>query len=261
MNLLLKDHVIVITGGSAGIGRASAIALGGEGCRLAVGARDASRLNELENELSAASVDVVTRAGDLVDSAALDELVGAAKDSYGRVDGLVACVGSTPLGDFEQLDDAMWQRAFDMKFMATVRAIRAVLPVMLSSGGGRIVILSGNTAQDPVHWMATSSAINSALGSLAGSLARQYGRRGVGINCVSPGPTRTARYQGMRKAVMEREGIPGEEADAYVADQIPDGRLTEPEEVASLVAYLLSPLGRHVNGATFVMDGGQTWPR
>lgn len=261
MDLQLDGKVVVVTGGSAGIGRAAALVLAGEGCRLAVGARDEERLEKLASEVRGEGGEIVTVAGDLVESPGLDALVGAGRGSFGGVDALVACVGSTPVGDFDELTDDVWQRSFDMKFMATVRAMRAVLPSMRERGSGRIAVLAGNTAQDPTPWMATSGAINAALGNLVGSLARQYGAEGISVNCLSPGPTRTVRYEGMRSAVMDREDLEEGDAAAWIRNMIPDRHVGDPEEVGALVAYLVSPRSAHINGTTVVIDGGQTWPR
>lgn len=261
MDLELDGKVVVITGGSAGIGRASALTLAREGCRLVVGARDEERLEKLVSEVRGEGASIVTVAGDLVRSLGVDALVGAAQEAFGGVDALVACLGSTPIGEFEEVTDEVWQRSFDMKFMATVRAVRAVLPVMRERGGGRIVVLAGNTAQDPTPTMVTSGAMNAALGNLVGGLGRQYGADGVGINCVNPGPTRTVRYEGMRRAIMDREQLGEEDAEAWIRVAIPDRHVGSPEEVGALVAVLLSPRTSHVNGTTLVIDGGQTWAR
>lgn len=261
MELALRDRVIVITGGSAGIGRASAIELAREGARVVVGARDAEGLADLEKEIRDRGGEVVAVTGDLVEQQGVDALVDTGVDGHGRVDGLVACVGSTPVGDFDELTDDVWQRAFTMKFLSTVRAVRRVLPEMRRRGEGRIVIVAGNSAHGPTPWMATSGAINAALVNLTSNLAQQYAPEGVGVTCVNPGPTGTARYDGMRSAVMNREGLDEESAAAWIRARIPDGRVGEPEEVARVVAFLLSPSASHISGTSVVVDGAQTYVR
>lgn len=260
MELALRDRVIVITGGSAGIGRASAIELAREGARVVVGARNAKGLADLEKEIRDCGGEAVTVTGDLVEQQGVDALVDAAVDGYGRV-GLVACVGSTPVGDFDELTDDVWQRAFTMKFLSTVRAVRRVLPAMRRRGEGRIVIVAGNSAHGPTPWMATSGAINAALVNLTSNLAQRYAPEGVGATCVNPEPTGTARYDGMRSAVMDREGLDEESAAAWIRARIPNGRVGEPEEVARVVAFLLSPSASHISGTSVVVDGAQTCVR
>ena len=261
MNLQLEGRVMAVMGGSAGIGHATALALAAEGATLVVGARDPERLDETVEEIRALGADVIGVSGDLTTSTATERLAQEAERAFGAIHGLVCCVGSTPLGSFDELDDGVWQQAFDMKFMATVRAIRAVLPTMRQQRDGRVVVLGGNIAQEPTPWMMTSGAINSALGNLVSSLGRTYGSEGVGVNCVNTGPVRTARYEGMRAAVMTRMGLDDDEAVSHIDAMIPDGRVAEPHEVADQVAYLLSPRASHVNGSTVVLDGAQTWAR
>jgi 3-oxoacyl-[acyl-carrier protein] reductase len=259
MDLQLRDRVVVITGASAGIGRATALALAREGCRLALGARGNERLDAVAQDVRGLGAGVVTVAGDLVNEDVLRSLVAAAKQAFGGIDGLVTCVGATPLGDFDELTEAIWTRAFEQKFLATVRAIRSVLPAMLDAGRGRIVILAGNAAHDPIPWMATSGAMNAALTNLAGTLARQHAADGIGVVCVSPGPVSTDRYSAMRQAVAKRLGVDEDRAAAAILERVPDGRTGEPSEVAALIAHLLSPLADHINGTRVVIDGGQAW--
>ena len=148
-----------------------------------------------------------------------------------------------------------------MKFMATVRAVRGVVPTMREAGTGRIVLVAGNTAHGTIPWMATSGAMNAALVNLANNLAVQYGPAGIGVTCVNPGPTRTARYDGMHAAVMEREQLDDAAAATWIAESIPDRQVGEPEDVAALIAFLFSPAAAHISGTSVVVDGAQTTVR
>jgi 3-oxoacyl-[acyl-carrier protein] reductase len=259
VDLQLRDRVVVITGASAGIGRATSLALAREGCRLALGARGSEKLDGVAQDVRGLGAEAVTVAGDLVNEDVLQSLVAAAKQAFGGIDGLVTCVGATPLGDFDELTDAIWTRAFEHKFLATVRAIRSVLPAMLDAGRGRIVILAGNAAHDPIPWMATSGAMNAALTNLAGTLARRHAADGIGVVCVSPGPVSTDRYSAMRLAVAKRLGVDVDRAGTAILERVPDGRTGMPSEVAALIAHLLSPVADHINGTSVVIDGAQTW--
>ncbi|MBJ7603941.1 MAG: SDR family oxidoreductase [Candidatus Dormibacteraeota bacterium] len=261
MDLLLDGKVVVVSGASSGIGRATARLLALEGCRLAIGARTEETLDEFAAEARSLGGNVITQAGDLVAEEGLARLVTAARRTYGGVDGLVACVGSTPLGEFGDLDDQLWNQAFEMKFLATARAFRAVLPEFRARGGGRAVFITGNAAHAPLPSFYTSGAINAALGNLIANLAREYGSEQIGVNAVSPGPVSTHRYQGLVRATSTRTRLPPPGAEELILSSIPDHRVGAPDEVAHMVVYLLSQRAAHMNGTVAVIDGGQTWVR
>lgn len=258
MDLGLRDHVVVITGGSSGIGRATAVELARQGAHLVVGARHKEALDVLAEEFADIGAEHVTVPGDLCTVQGVEALVDAARLRWGRVDGLVASVGSTPVGDFDELNDDTWQTAFTGKFLASVRAIRAVLPDMRARGSGRIVVVAGNTANASRSWMATSGAMNSALVNLAASTAQHLAKDGIGINCLSPGPTATTRYGGMLATVMRRQELTEAEAAESIRAEIPAGRIADPEEVARIAVVLVSPQSAHINGTNIVIDGAQT---
>ena len=261
MDLGLRNRAIVITGASMGIGRATALALAGEGASLLLAARDEQRLAAVAAEAKErGAVGVTTLAGDMTAAEGLARLREAVESLPGAW-GLVTCVGSTPLGTFDEVDDDVWARAVDMKFMATVRAVRAVLPSLRRAGGGRIVFVGGNTALEPDPWMVTSGAMNAALGNLAASLGRQLAKEGVGVVSIHPGPTHSARYDALEASVAERFGGDGEAARAHVLGRIPRGTVADPDEVAAAIAYLCSPLAAHLTGAGVGFDGGQSWAR
>ncbi|MPZ59855.1 MAG: SDR family oxidoreductase [Propionibacteriales bacterium] len=259
MDLLLDDHVILVTGATSGIGRSTALELAGEGARVVAGGRDEERLTLLRSELDSIGADHLVVPGDLTTVEGLAAFTAAPLERHERIDGLVATVGSTPLGDFDAVDDEVWQLAFTGKLLASVRAVRAVLPHLRRRGSGRILVVAGNTAHAPDPAMLTSGAMNAALVNLVAATAQHIAREGLGINCLSPGPTNTARYAGMLAALMRREGVTEEAAADTIRSAIPAGRVAEPDEVAKLAALLVSPVSAHINGTNVVMDGAQTW--
>lgn len=260
MDLGLAGRLAVVTGASAGIGRATALALADEGAALLVAARDAARLDLLEGEArERGAAEVTAVAGDMTAADGLDRL-RAAVDSRAPW-ALVTCVGSTPLGDFDEVDDDTWSRAVEMKFMATVRAIRAVLPSMRRAGGGRIVLVAGNTALEPDPWMVTSGAMNAALGNLAATLGRQLAPEGIGVVAVHPGPTRSARYDSLEASVTARFQGDVAAARQHLRALSPRGVPAEPEEIGAAIGYLCSPKAAHLTATAVGIDGGQSWAR
>lgn len=261
MDLQLQGRLVVVTGATAGIGRATAAALAREGAALLLGARNPERLAEAAQEArDAGAAEVHTVSADLTTPDGIAALTQEAK-GIGELHGIVTCVGSTPLGTFDELDDETWQRAFDMKFLSTVRAVRSLLPLLKRDGTGRIVLIGGNSALAPDPWMATSGAMNAAMGNLAATLGRQLGAEGIGVVCVHPGPTRSARLDGLVDSVAERRSLSPAEAEQWITDRVPRGALAQPEDIGAAVAYLCSPVAAHISGTTVSIDGAQSWAR
>lgn len=256
MDLDLSGKVVVVTGASTGIGRAAALSIASEGGNLAIGARGQAALDETEGVIRDLGSSVIAVAGDLATQAGIDEFISQAIEGFGRIDGLVCCVGSTPLGEFVSLADDEWNRAFEMKLLSTVRVVRTALPHL--SRGARIVVTTGSASRAPFAYLTTSTVMNAALEALVASLAGQLQGYGVSVNAVSPGPVDTQRYQGLVKEVARFEGLEEESAIDHITSAIPAGRVGTAEEVGQLIAYLVSPRAEFTNGATFVVDGGQS---
>jgi NAD(P)-dependent dehydrogenase (short-subunit alcohol dehydrogenase family) len=258
MDLQLAGRLIAVTGAGAGIGRAAALQLATEGARLVLASRDRGRLESVAEQASAAGapqVDVVP--ADLTTPEGVAALAAAAA-RRAPLWGLLACVGSTPIGTFDEIDDDAWQLAFTTKFLASVRAMRAAAALMPAGEGGRIVIVAGNAAADAPPGMVTSTAINAALDGLVASAGRLFAPRGIGVAGLHPGPTRTGRYAALLASRAASAGVDEDAAAAALAAQIPAGHPAEPGDVAAAAAYLLSPRAAHVVATCVTVDGGQT---
>ena len=157
----------------------------------------------------------------------------------------------------EQLSEQDWQQSLQLKFMGYVRCLRAVLPIMVQQGGGRVVNLIGNNGGKPSYWELCSGAVNAAGQNLTLALAGQYGKHGISFVAVNPGTVRTERWTGLVEAMARTMKISQAEADQLAAASIPMGRIAEVEEVARLVAILASPLMEMVSGTMIEIDGGQ----
>ena len=249
---------MAVAGAGVGIGRAVALEIARAGAAVAVGARDGAAVADTAGAVRALGAPAVEVVEDLSTTAGVSRLVDSAAEDLGGLHGLVCCVGSTPLGDFATLTDREWRQAFDMKVMATIRAIRAAAPHLAASGQGRVVVVTGNASRTRFPYLLTSTVMNAGLESLVSSLAPQLGAGGVAINAVSPGPVRTRRFEGLLDAVAAHDGVDPATARNRLEASIPTGRVAEPEEVARLVAYLVSPAATAVTGATYVIDGGQS---
>jgi NAD(P)-dependent dehydrogenase (short-subunit alcohol dehydrogenase family) len=258
MNLGVEGSVAFITGGSKGIGRECARVLAEEGCSVVITARNKDPLEKAAQEISEATGQkVVPIAGDMSDSEDVERAVSETVDTFGRLDILVTCAGSSPGGLLEELTEEQWFSSLNLKFMGYVRACRAVLPRMKEQGSGSVVLVVGNDGLKPSYWETTAGAANAADLNFASSMAEQYGPYGVRINTVNPGPVNTDRWQNLEEAFARDKQVSRERAHELAVGSIPLGRITEPEEVANLVAYLASSKSGSVHGAHVPIDGAQ----
>ena len=258
MDLKLEGKKALVTGGSEGIGKAIAFGLAREGVDVAICARRRETLAATADEIAAATGrKIFPIPADLTKDADAKNFVESGHRALGRIDILVNNAGSAPGGIIEHLSEADWTQSLQLKFMGYVRCLRYVLPIMVRQGGGRVVNLIGNDGVKPSYWEIAPGAANAAGQNLTLALAGQYGRHGISLVAVNPGPVRTERWAGLVKAMARDMKLTYEEADQLAPASIPTGRITEPEEVADLVVMLASPRMHSVNGTMIEIDGGQ----
>jgi NAD(P)-dependent dehydrogenase (short-subunit alcohol dehydrogenase family) len=258
VDLQLKGKTALVTGGSEGIGRGIALGLAREGVDVAICSRHQGPL-----EAAAAAIGketgrrIIAIPADLMRDEDARNFVAKGHAALGRIDILVNNAGAAPGGIIEQLSEADWAQALQLKFMGYVRCLRYALPIMVAQGGGRVVNLIGNDGVKPSYWEIAPGAANAAGQNLTLSLAGQYGRHHISFCAVNPGPVRTERWAGLVNAMARDMKIPREQADKLAPSSIPLGRIAEVEEVANLVVMLASPLMHMVNGTMIEIDGGQ----
>ncbi len=258
MDLGLEGSIAFITGASKGIGKECARVLAEEGCTVVATARGQELLEETARELSdATGQKVVPLVGDMSKPEDVERAVAETVDSFGRIDILITCAGSSPGGLLEELTEEEWFSSLNLKFMGYVRACRAVLPRMKEQGSGNVVLVVGNDGLKPSYWETTAGVANAADINFASAMAEQYGPFGVRINTVNPGPVNTDRWGGLEEAFARDKGVSRERAHELAVGSIPFGRICEPEEVASLVAFLASPRASFIHSAHIPIDGGQ----
>jgi 3-oxoacyl-[acyl-carrier protein] reductase len=254
MDLGLRDRVCIVTGSTAGIGLETARLLAAEGARVVVTGRDSERVEEARQD-AGAELGVVA---DLAEPGAAAELI-AATDELGAVGCLVNNVGIAYQKDFDELSDEQWDEMWQLNVMSAVRTIRAALPPMLERGSGSIVNVSSTAGKRPSTGMPNYSVTKAALLSLSRLVADLYAKQGIRCNAVTPGPTATGAWLdegGLADQQARRSGKSREAVLESVAGGRPLGRLAEPEEIASVIAFLCSERASYVTGAAWSADGG-----
>lgn len=258
MDLGISGKIALITGGSKGIGLASATRLAEEGCNVGLVARTEAPLEKAAADIAAATgVKTFYTTADMGVSEEVDRSADEVRSALGEIDILVTCAGSSPGGLVEDLTDDQWFSSLNLKFMGYVRAVRAVLPAMRERGAGSVVMVVGNDGLKPSYWETTAGVANAADINFASSMAEQYGRHGIRVNTINPGPVNTDRWDGLERAFARDKGVEQARAHDLAIQSIPFGRIAEPDEVADLVAFLASDRATFINGAHIPIDGAQ----
>lgn len=248
MDLGLSGRRALVTGGTKGIGRATAEVLAAEGAAVALCARDAGEVEETVAALRARGVPATGRALDVADGDALRAWVGDAGRELGGLDVVVANVSALAVGG----DEAAWRAGFDVDMMHSVRAVEAAMPFLEASDAGAIVLVSSVSGREIDFAAGPYGAFKAALIHYAQGLAHRLAPKGIRANVVSPGNT---YFAGGVWARIERDD-PALYASALALN--PTGRMGTPEEVARAVVFLASPAASFVSGTNLVVDGALT---
>jgi NAD(P)-dependent dehydrogenase (short-subunit alcohol dehydrogenase family) len=255
MDLQLTEHVVVVTGAASGIGQATARLLTEEGA-IVVGVDRDPVVSGLGSRGSAV-------AADLTDPATPDRVIATVLERHGRIDALVNNAGGLQARtSFLSITDEQWLATFDLNFHAARRMSRAAVPAMLASGGGSLVHISSDSARLPEIGNLDYAAAKLPLLALSTSLATEFSPQGIRSNVVVPGPTRTPLYDrpgGFGEQAAAMWGIDKESAITRMVTEIRPlltRRMGQPDDIAQVVVYLVSPLSRQVTAAEWSVDGG-----
>lgn len=247
MDLGLDGRVYVVTGGSAGLGRATAQALVADGARVVLSGRHRETLDAAVTELGADRANGVV--ADNADPTAPERLVEAARETYGRLDGALISVGGPPSGGVLDVSDHDWSAAVESVFIGAVRLGREI-GRQLEAGGAVAYVLS-SSVRSPIAGLAVSNGLRPGLAMVAKTLADELGPRGVRVNGLMPGRVETERV-----AYLDEQTGDAEAAKQKASQAIPLRRYGDPAEFGKVAAFLLSPAASFVSGAMVPVDGG-----
>jgi len=253
----LAGKIAVVTGGSRGIGRAIALRLARERVQVVIAARDPAALAEAADEIVKNGGIVETFAADLRDPQAPSALVQAAVNVFGGIDIIVNNAGATRRGEFLELTEADWMDGFALKFFGAVRLVRAAWPY-LKERKGAVLNIIGTGGRTPGPEFTIGGSVNGAFLSFTKALADVGIKDGVQVNAINPGYIRTDRLQGWIKSVAAETGGDLQAAEREMVRRTKIVRIGEPDDIASLAAFVLSPQNRLVHGALIDLDGGMT---
>jgi 3-oxoacyl-[acyl-carrier protein] reductase len=255
----LQGKVALVTGSSRGIGRGIAIELASAGSDLLLTGRDEAALNEVAGSIRATGRRAEIHAADLRDEAEPHRLADLANRHFGRLDILINNAGASRRGDFFKQTEADWQAGFALKFFAQVKLCRAAWP-LLKAAGGSVIAIGGIGARAPVADYMIGASVIGAQNAFMKALADLGKADGVQVNSVHPGSVETDRFRGRLEKVMARTGLDRTAAIEHHREELGITRFGQPEDIAGLVAFIVSPRGRWMHGAAVDMDGGQVDP-
>ena len=242
----LNGKKALVTGATSGIGKATATALAAAGATVAVSGRDKDKGHAIVDGILASGGSALFVAADLVDAGAAQDLAVRATEALGgRIDILVNSAGIFPFGPTESHDEAAFDAVYALNVKAPWFLVAALAPAMAARGGGAIVNVSTMVAQFGADGMALYGSSKAALELLTKAWAAEFGRKGVRVNAVSPGPTRTEGTAGMGEALDQ------------LASLAPAGRPAGPEEIAATIVFLASDGASFIHGAVLPVDGGR----
>jgi NAD(P)-dependent dehydrogenase (short-subunit alcohol dehydrogenase family) len=252
----MSETVAIVTGASSGIGRATAVRLSRDFSAVVLAARGAAELGEVAEQVRAERAEPLAIDLDLKAPAAAEAVVEKTMSKFGRIDALLNIAGAVPGIDLFRMADEQWNAGMELKLHGARRlTLRAWEP--LKATRGAVVLIAGNAAEVPTASAAAIGVINAAIVALAKAFADRGLNDGVQVNSVSPGPVMTGRRLSMieKWAAAHRVGI--DQAKQTLLMQAGISRYGQPQDIAELMAFLVSPAARWMTGAQLRIDGGE----
>ena len=252
----MNESVAIVTGASQGIGRATAIRLAGDFKCVVLAARQEEALQETAKAVKSAGAEPLVLALDLREPDAAKTLVSTTLEKFGRIDALLNIAGAVPQIDLLEMTDAQWDDGMALKLHGARRTTILAWEALKKSKGS-VVFMSGNSAEAPKSAFAAVATINAAIVAMAKAFAERGVKDGVQVNSVLPGPVFTNRRRNYMEKYAPLHNMTVEEALEKFPSEAGITRYGQPEDIAHLMAFLVSPAGKWMTGSAVRMDGGE----
>jgi NAD(P)-dependent dehydrogenase (short-subunit alcohol dehydrogenase family) len=253
-----EGKIVVVSGGSRGIGRAIAAAFAREGAQTVLAAANAANLAEGAKVVAAAGgPEAMTIAGDLRTLEGCEQVFAKVNERFDRCDVLVNNAGATRGGNFFELPDATWIDGFALKFFGAVRLTKLFWP-LLKASHGNVVNIIGGAARTPGPDFLIGGSVNAAFGNFAKGLSALGNRDDVNVNVIHPGQTQTDRIEQLFAQFAKAQNKTVEQVRAEDLAKRNLRRIGQPEDVAELALFLCGARARHIHGTAIAVDGGGT---
>jgi 3-oxoacyl-[acyl-carrier protein] reductase len=252
MELGLKGKVAIITGGTEGIGKATALTLAREGAKVAICARRKALLDATAAEITKAGGEALAVVADMSKAADCERFINEVVQRFGRIDILLNNAGTSARGKFLELDDATWASDIELKVFGAIRCTRLAVPHMKKQGGGRIINITISSAKQPGAESMPTSVSRAAGLAITKALSKEFAADNILVNTICIGKIKSGQHE--RR--YTKDGVSADDYYARLGKDIPLKRAGEAQEVANVIAFLASDAASYVTGTSINLDGG-----